>query len=288
MGKHAYLIMAHKDDFTFRTLLRLLDHERNVLFVHMDRKVSNYDPLAIKKLISKSELIHTPERRDIQWGGDSQIFLELMLLEMATSFGKFDYYHLISGEDLPIKSQAQIHGFFDDHAGDLFIQVLEGNYDYRVRCYHTFQDKIGKNRSLLSRFNGLYLKTQMLLCIHRNKDVSFIKGANWFSITDEFARYVLSQKTWIRHVFHSTYCADELFLQTVLAGSDFMKYLYRPETGFNPIVRHIKWSEDTLSPYIFRITDRDELTDSKQMFARKFDCQIDIDIINYIASNLVV
>lgn len=33
--KHAYLVMAHKDDETLRTLLRTLDDPRNDIFIHM-------------------------------------------------------------------------------------------------------------------------------------------------------------------------------------------------------------------------------------------------------------
>lgn len=41
--KQAYLIIAHKDDLVFRTLLKLLDDSRNDIFIHMDLKNVNYD-----------------------------------------------------------------------------------------------------------------------------------------------------------------------------------------------------------------------------------------------------
>ena len=36
--KHVFLVMAHKDDETLRGLLRMLDDERNNIFIHMDAK----------------------------------------------------------------------------------------------------------------------------------------------------------------------------------------------------------------------------------------------------------
>ena len=36
--KQAYLIIAHKDDLTFRTLISMLDNENNDIFIHMDKK----------------------------------------------------------------------------------------------------------------------------------------------------------------------------------------------------------------------------------------------------------
>ena len=37
--KQAYLIMAHKYDFTFRTLIKMLDNKNNDIFIHMDKKI---------------------------------------------------------------------------------------------------------------------------------------------------------------------------------------------------------------------------------------------------------
>ena len=38
MEKHAFLIIAHKLDFTLSTLLSLLDDKRNDIFIHIDKK----------------------------------------------------------------------------------------------------------------------------------------------------------------------------------------------------------------------------------------------------------
>lgn len=38
VGKHAFLVMAHKDDEVLHTLMRILDDERNDIFIHMDAK----------------------------------------------------------------------------------------------------------------------------------------------------------------------------------------------------------------------------------------------------------
>lgn len=36
--KHAFLVMAHKDNEVLHTLMRVLDDERNDIFIHMDAK----------------------------------------------------------------------------------------------------------------------------------------------------------------------------------------------------------------------------------------------------------
>ena len=50
------------------------------------------------------------DRINVQWGGYSQIKCELKLLKSAIEHN-YDYYHLISGVYLPLKTQDYIHNF---------------------------------------------------------------------------------------------------------------------------------------------------------------------------------
>ena len=38
MIKHAYLIMAHKNEEQLALLLRMIDHEQNDIYLHLDKK----------------------------------------------------------------------------------------------------------------------------------------------------------------------------------------------------------------------------------------------------------
>ncbi|CCY12337.1 glycosyltransferase [Porphyromonas sp. CAG:1061] len=66
------------------------------------------------------------------------------LLRAATSRDSYQYFHLISGADLPLKSQDEIHAFFSAHQGQEFIGYSQ--YDYskevmgKVHRYHLFDD----------------------------------------------------------------------------------------------------------------------------------------------------
>lgn len=77
--KQAYLIIAHKDDLTFRTLISMLDNENNDIFIHMDKKSKNYDEESIEKMAKKSIIYHT-ERSNVAWGGYSLVNAEMILL----------------------------------------------------------------------------------------------------------------------------------------------------------------------------------------------------------------
>lgn len=67
-GKHAFLIMAHKDDETLRTLLRTLDDPRNDIFIHMDSKNIAWDENSALTSINKAGIFPVP-RISVTWGG---------------------------------------------------------------------------------------------------------------------------------------------------------------------------------------------------------------------------
>lgn len=66
--KHAFLIMAHKDDVTLRTLLALLDDFRNDVFLHMDAKAVDWDGDVARYGLKRAGCYAVP-RMNVAWGG---------------------------------------------------------------------------------------------------------------------------------------------------------------------------------------------------------------------------
>ena len=118
MKKHAYLIMAHNNFEQLNKLLQLLDYEENDIYVHIDKK-SKLDKEYLLKHIKKSNVIFT-DRVKVTWGSFSQIQAELVLLKESVK-NNYEYYHLISGFDLPIRKQEVIHEFFSKNTGKIFV-----------------------------------------------------------------------------------------------------------------------------------------------------------------------
>ena len=231
--KHAYLIMAHNEPYILERLIKLIDDERNDIFLHIDKKWKDFDFTYFKDIVKKSHLYFT-ERLDVRWGTDKQIKCELLLFEMASKNGKYAYYHLLSGVDLPLVNQDEIHDFFDKNLGKEFVvfdnheAILDGALE-RVKFFHFFVSWSRSNSKIKKRLFGkihfVQLAFEKFLKINRVKkyDLYFRKGANWVSITDEFVRYVLSKKNEVKKIFKHSYCADELFIQTLLYNSEFYK-----------------------------------------------------------------
>lgn len=282
MGKHAYLVMAHNDWNCLSKLLQCLDDERNHIYIHIDKKVAFNESDIFKP---EKAICHYITRRKVSWGGYSQIAVELDLLSAAAKEG-FDYYHLLSGQDLPIKSQSFIHHFFDQ-------QIEPKNYFYvykeseglafdRLGQYHFLQDRIGhstgKWTAALELIEKKSLLLQRQLKINRITSMPFeiYKGGNWFSINDKMTQYILSRKQDIKKWFKKSFCADELFLQTIAMDSPSKEDII----PYN--LREIDWKRG--KPYTYRKEDFSFLMESKGLFARKFNTETDSAIIDMICA----
>ena len=238
-----------------------------------------------------TQVIHTKNRVNVHWGGYSLVRAELELWETAARTGCYDYYHMISGEDLPIKSQDRIHEFFDQNQGKEFVHFCQKDFEfsYRVKYFYFFQDLLRKDSRIAGKLNGWIHYIQEFLDLYQNQNISFRMGSQWCSITDELVRYILSRKKWINQVFRHTVCSDELFVQTLVANSKFMDNLYL-DTEANSAEsnqRLIDWTRGNgNSPWTFRIGDAEDLKQSKLLFARKFNCETDRKIVDYVAEHL--
>ena len=149
MNKHAYLIIAHNNFILLEKLLLLLDDERNDLYLHVDLKCKEFNFPKFKNLVKKSNLIFI-DRMNVKWGDSSQVEVELKLLEAAIK-NSYAYYHLISGVDLPIKSQDYIHNFFEQNKGVEYIGFIHNhNHHSRIQYYHFYNIKGSFNRMCLT------------------------------------------------------------------------------------------------------------------------------------------
>lgn len=297
MKKHAYLIMAHNHFDLLQKELYLLDDERNDIFIHIDRKVKNVDEAYITEKVKQSRVYFIP-RIDVKWGGYSVAQCTLNLLKFASGYEEYEYYHLLSGADLPIKTQDEIHAFFEANKGMEFISFdrpqIGQNEAKRVKRYYLFQDVYGRNHKifpfvLLFALDKVTLKIQDMLKVDRFKKEKTMlqKGPEWFSITHELADLVIKKEQWIKKHFSYTRCCDEVFLQTIVNNSNRRTHIY--QNGLygektNACLRKIDWGRG--KPYTWRIEDFQELVDSEYLFARKFDPAIDCEIIEKLVAYL--
>lgn len=291
MNKHAYLILAHKNPLQLKQLLSLLDDERNDIYVHIDKKA----PFSGKELEGcclKSNVEFLQRRIRVTWGGVSIIRAEMALLEAATRT-EHAYYHLISGLDLPIKPQHVIHDFFDANPGKEFLDLweMQEHTKNRVKYYTLFPE--GNHFFLTNWLNHAGKFVLRSLGVEMNKGIEFRQGSQWFSITHDFAKYIVDSAAWIDKVFSHSCICDEIFIPTLLWRSPYKDNLYKcaPSVGHENTcanMRHIDWARGSSirHPWTYTIQDFDLLKSSPGLWARKFDESVDAAIIDKVVTEL--
>lgn len=281
--KHAFLIMAHKNMSQVGELLSALDHPRCDFFLLIDLKCKE-DFNILKRYVNKGNIYFT-NRISVFWGGDTQIKAEILMLNEAISKGNYLYYHFLSGQDYPLKSIEEILYFYDQHLGQEFISI-DNNVSLiadRIRYYYPFQNS-SNNKNVFGRLiRKVGVTFQKILKVNRiDNCVKYGVGSAFFDITDEFARYLISRREFVENYFKDTFCADEIFLQTVYLNSNNSfnryhavrnrKHPFIQDTYFD-VCRAIDWTRGT--PYTYTAKDIPMLKDTGCMFARKFDFQRD-------------
>ena len=287
-NRQAYMIIAHHDIPLLKKLVGALDIPEHDIYIHFDK--AHYTDEVQTITTSQAKLTIISEIA-VHWGSYSMMECELLLLRLATQT-PHSYYHLLPGDDLPLKSAREIYEFFEN-TDKQYVQFCEPelprrHYDW-VYYVHISREKFRTGKGILKPLNAWYrfadktgVRVQKLLGLKKEKKYfpKVQKGFQWFSITEDFAKYILSMEREIEEDFGYTYIPDETVIPTVLLNSPFLKDQAAPEKYNSPeqIMRFIDWNRG--GPYTFTIEDLDLLKNSGCMFARKFSSAKDSEIID--------
>jgi hypothetical protein len=286
MARHAYLLIVHELPDQVQQLVDLLDDPRNDIYVMADA-TGEIDPTRLTT--SRSRIIALP-RIPLHWAGYSMLEAMLRMLEAATPAGPYAYYHHLSGTDLPLVSQDTVHERlageereFVDYQPE-YLELAR----WKVGYWHPFVETSAYRRHKAVRVvSHAVVKGQKVVGRSRTEVLAapVRHGSAFFSITHALATHVVTQREWIERSFRGSICPDEVYLQTLLAGSGSRFDVADPSGGAPANLRHIDWNRrNGNSPYTFRLADLDELrrASSTSLFARKFSRSVDPRIVDHI------
>ena len=134
MKYHAFLMQVHTEPDLVRAIINKLDAPNHYFFIHVDRKTINFDSFL---KLEKSNVIVSKERYIVRWGSFEQIQLTLLLIRLAVEYGiDFDYYHLTSGQDYPVKDNHSFDEFFESTDKSFMELLPDVNVSRRYLYYH--------------------------------------------------------------------------------------------------------------------------------------------------------
>ncbi len=287
MGKHAYLILAHNNWSILNKQLSLIDNDDNDIYIVIDKKSKSFNPESLYKC-AHSEL-HILESIDVYWADYSAVSAYLNLISAAFVEEKetnkqYTYFHLQSGACLPIKTQRYIHDFCDN-SGKEFIGIVPQEFSYctnRIRVYWPFiNTNIFRKHKPFKALCYSLAFLQKILGVNRlkNCDYSIYNGWCNCSISHQFATHLLDFKDMIFKMFHKTLAPDELWVHTLAYNSEFRERLYDVSDLRMGSMRYIDWERGRPYTWGGAVNDLALLLNSPYLFARKFDENVNMEIV---------
>lgn len=273
--------MAHGNFEQLQKLINLLDDRRNMIFLHVDRKV--YDEyVSWGGVTSRYSKIYICDSYDVRWADISQTRVELALFDMVVNSGLcFNRIHLISGSDLPIKSQDYIHEYFRLYPDVEFLSFVSNPkpFERRLRYYHFFTKYLrnfkfaqwGRRAAMLCQFPFI---NRLKRCPYK-----FQVGPNWCSLTLRAVKAILDAWENCSNYFEYSLSSDECYKQMILSMD--CSFTFSPLGN----LRFVVW-ESGGSPRTLSLEDFPTLINSNCLFARKFDLNFNREIVDRIINTV--
>ena len=294
--KHAYIFTLNGNLPVVNTCLQMLDYETNDFYFLCDKKWNGHIEIKSNLIALKRARIRFIDSQIINWGGYSQVSAILLLLKAVLDSGiNYSYIHFLQGSDLPIRHNKDIIDFFEKNKGKEFIDVdmRESGLLWAENCckyrYLFSHNRFYRKNLILKGINILIAKFQKIIGIRCNKNVDFYYGSALFSITIDFAKYLLAQQDIIHKLFRWSLAPDEKFIQTILMNSPFRENLFNEKSPTSNSYL-IDWTlREHNSPRVWRISDINLLTSQPNdvCFARKFMSNVDMDVVNELKKRIL-
>jgi Core-2/I-Branching enzyme len=270
----AIMMLVHKNEEQVKRLINHLSKDFDI-YVHIDKRA----PIKIPSQVN----IFVYKKYKTYWGSFNSIMATLYLLGEAYK-KRYDRYILISGEDLPIKSNEEIIKFFEDNQNE-YITVdklptrkhLKADLN-RVTKYWPNKGGADKNDIIFRIIGKIERMTLHFMNRIRTRpiDYDFYGGDAWFNITNTSVKsifeYIRNNNKYIQR-FKWTRVGDEIFYQTIIRKIENLKVI-------DNCLRYVDRRNGAAHPKILREEDYEKIINSNNLFARKFDITVDKNIID--------
>lgn len=269
----AHLILAHKTPAQLDRLIEAMSYPAFDLYIHLDKKV---DIRQFRYLAEKKNVFFIANRAKVYWAGYGTIQATINGFKEILQKGGYDYINVISAQDFPLKSPADICHYIANRRGTEFItcESIEDewiNAAPRVLKYHLVNWSFPGKYRLENIINFVTGPRKFPI-----KDYKLVGRSNWFTITEDAARHIitfLGNKPEVARYFKFCWGGDEFIFASILYNSPFREKIH------NNLV-YVDWTGQTQGhPRILLSSDLPVMLASGKLFARKVDMFVDNDVL---------
>ena len=272
MKNHAFLFTVYNQPRLLARSLRVLSKSNHHFFIHVDAKS---DIQAFREATVHIPNVHYVKSIPVYHGRISQVKSIIILFEEAfKSDLDFAYFHLLSGQDYPLRSNEQFDDFFEktDHSfmcfdSGQFKESMQPAYNKMVNYFHP-----DKSRTFVSDiYYKLHIANIIALFYKRPSIDHFASGWDWFSWNRETCKYVLDELNSNNLIerFNHTQSPTEHVFHTILSP-----HIEELKIEVDNPLRYVSWYEHRkietdYRPYDLNELDFDYIIKSKAFFCRK-------------------
>jgi len=271
--KHGILILAHQYPNHLTDLINAFD-EDFYFYIHLDKKnrFLSSDITAIKK-IPRVQFVSQELR--VLWGGFNHLKAILLLAKEALKQKELKYFHVISGQDYLIRPVSVLKKTFESNSADYldYFEVQNSKWESewmkRISCYGLYE--IFNSKSFLGNkiITSIIVLQRKLGFSRILPSIKLYGGSGWWSLSRASIEYVMNyskRDPSLLKRLHFTFCADEIYFQTILMNSPLKSKIV------NNNLRFIDWTKRNGNfPANLDESDFQLLVDSDKIFARKFE-----------------
>jgi|SRR5579862_274687 len=266
--KVAYLIMGHRDPDQILRLMHTLRDSAAFFVIHIDKRAADEVFTPLKEYATTHPEIFLTRRIRCYWGGFGIAHAMIECVQTAAQSARpFDYAILLSAQDYPIKSAAQIEDFLTKNQGSEFIESFPLAKPNRWTNHGGYYQAMNRVRywTFFIRSRPFHLR------IARKFPFGWEPhgGSQWWGLSRECIIYLddfLRQNPAFVRYFKHVLIPDESLFQSILSNSTFASRIV------NNDLRYIDWERPNPKyPRTLEPDDFDFLRDSPKLFARKFD-----------------
>lgn len=144
MKQHAFLFQVHKQPQLLKRILTVLEKENHWFFINLDAKVKDKQSF-YEALRGIKNVVFMPKFWSVYHCGHSQFLCTLDMLRYTMGHKvHFDYFHQVSGQDYPMRSNEQFDSFFEGteksymclEGEEFHVEQMKHNYPLRVDYWY--------------------------------------------------------------------------------------------------------------------------------------------------------
>ncbi|QED37762.1 beta-1,6-N-acetylglucosaminyltransferase [Antarcticibacterium arcticum] len=307
-----YIILAHKNPIQVKRLVYRLNEEWVSFYIHIDVNFNIDDYKSELDQVNNVTFLEGEEREKGTWGDIGIVRATINAMKLIKNNNRNGYTVLLSGQDYPLQGNLNILNFLKNNPEfgyiNLFSLPHQGWHMEGLNRINRYKINKSERRGHFLQLTSIFeedfysLKTfghlnflrkagkfkKAKLIFKKRRFPKYLKpygGGQWWALPFGMLEYILAfldqYPNYLNyHVY--TLLPDEIFFHSILGSSKFSDKI-------QPAITFVNWErEQGPLPVTFTKSDFSELINqsNKKLFARKFDIDLDQEILDLIDENL--